>query len=73
MEEFQQRVMDEHMSLFDKVEKLNEFFKTETFTALSGVDKALLVTQFHAMQTYLTVLHLRISQFPASNGLENQG
>lgn len=63
MQPHQQRVVDEHNALGEKLSKLNAFFDTDTFAALPEVERILLLTQKDVMTAYLSILIRRIGLF----------
>ena len=63
MQDFQQRVIDEHAELNDRLNKLINFFGTETFAGLPVAEKRRLDQQVMAMEMYERVLSSRILAF----------
>lgn len=59
----QQRVMNEHYDLNDKVEKLAAFFGTQVFDDLDGAEKNRLREQIKIMVNYRNILAQRIAAF----------
>lgn len=62
MEDWQQRVLDEHIALKDKLDKLQKFLAAPP-TWIKDVDLKLLTAQFAAMTAYEQLLVVRISRF----------
>lgn len=60
---YQQRVLEEHRELSDKVNSLHKFAESMPFALLGEVEKSLLTTQLIYMKSYLHVLEERISIF----------
>jgi len=63
MNDWQQRVVDEKVSLEEKMKKLAAFFETETFEALDPAEQYRMHAQFFAMDNYARVLDDRITHF----------
>lgn len=59
----QQRVLDEHIELSQKIAKLEAFVKMPKFADLDTVDQDHLDIQLKAMRLYSHVLAMRISRF----------
>lgn len=59
----EQRVVQERDELREKLDKLTQFFNSETFRALSEVEKHFMFKQHTAMVEYCTALDLRIGLF----------
>jgi hypothetical protein len=59
----QQRVVEERAQLSDKVDKLETFVGSRTYTQLLPAEQARLQRQLHIMQLYEQVLSERISAF----------
>lgn len=56
-----QRMVDELKALHEKLDKLRTFIDdNEKFEKLDYLNRDLLITQFKAMETYLSVLSIRI-------------
>ena len=56
-----ERMVDELKALHEKLEKLRAFIDDkEKFEKLDFLNRDLLITQFKAMETYLSVLSIRI-------------
>ena len=56
-----ERMVDELKALHEKLEKLRTFIDDkEKFEKLDFLNRDLLITQFKAMETYLSVLSIRI-------------
>ena len=61
----QQRVVDEKNELFDKIDKLDVFIKTNPiFGQMEQQDKELLEEQLQHMNAYWNVLRQRVESFP---------
>ena len=68
----EQRVVLERDELYERVEKLCEFFNSPAFLGLSLSERELLVEQRMAMSLYCEILNDRISGFdPAADFLAN--
>ena len=63
MHPHQQRVVDEHRDLTEKLNKLRAFFSTPIFSALSEAEKSRLRQQARFMDGYAAVLDERIVAF----------
>lgn len=60
----QQRVLDEHKELAERLQKLDEFINLSVkYDELEYLDQYLLKLQYIHMQDYLAVLDRRISRF----------
>jgi hypothetical protein len=74
-----ERIVNEFNELNSKIEKLRDFIlKNESFSKLDNLNRDLLITQLKAMETYVSILSIRIglnsSQLEQSeqiNTLEN--
>lgn len=62
LQPFQQRVLDEHSELKDRLEKLTAFLETETFKNLEEDDRSLLEIQQMTMVNYEKVLGVRVNK-----------
>lgn len=60
MEPFEQRLIDEHKELEDRLNKLNKFLSTPTFDGLELTEKSLLLAQKACMTGYYEVLTVRL-------------
>lgn len=60
MEEHVKRLVVERDELSDKLKKLSEFMKSDTFKKLDEDDKMILKIQKDSMKTYKQALGLRI-------------
>jgi hypothetical protein len=64
LEAYQQRVVEEHMALQEKVGKLRGYIETNPhFETLSHVERTDLREQLYFMQEYAARLNRRISRF----------
>lgn len=63
MEDFQQRVVDEHAALAEKIGKLNKFMEGEVFRALPSDEQIRLRQQSLHMDGYELTLRKRIAAF----------
>jgi len=63
MKPFQERVVEERISLGEKVQKLFHFFDTEEWDRLSPHAQTLLEEQYQAMKSYYEILCKRIKLF----------
>lgn len=61
---FQERVVNEHRDLADKLYRLDNFLLTDTFKALPQDEQFRLCEQRECMRRYSDVLQARIAQFP---------
>jgi len=61
MSDYKTRVTIEYDELVDKLEKLDRFFDTETFAALSVDERNLLHRQLDVMCTYAEILDERMN------------
>lgn len=60
---FQQRVVDEHRELSERLAKLTAFFDTEIYAGLDGAEQTRLNAQAMFMAGYQAMLALRIAAF----------
>ena len=58
-----QRVYAEKAQLIDRAEKLRSFLSTDTYHSMAKIDKQLLAAQLKVMESYRTVLEMRIQRF----------
>ena len=58
-----QRICAEKAQLIDRTEKLRNFLCTDVYHAMGKIDKQLLTTQLKIMESYRTVLEMRIQRF----------
>ena len=65
MRPHEQRVVDEHHVLNEKIVKLTTFIDTEQFAALDPVDQELLHEQRKVMLEYSHILVARFTRFSA--------
>lgn len=63
MLEHQRRVLEEKNMLSEKIDKLNNYIRTDDFCLLSDTEKILLKRQLKIMCNYLDILHARINIF----------
>lgn len=63
MQAHEQRVIEEKKELDQKLEKLNAFTGTPTFSALGEEDTMLLLKQLRVMEQYSSILQQRIDRF----------
>lgn len=63
LEDWQQRVVDEHLELKIKFKALNLFFQSKQYKALDGINQNLLQEQWMHMRDYLAVLVRRIQLY----------
>ncbi|MBY4723992.1 MULTISPECIES: crAss001_48 related protein [Burkholderia] len=61
--DYQQRVIDEHAQLAERLEKLERFVASPKFAELHRCDRFLLSAQFGAMKQYERILQERIWRF----------
>lgn len=59
LEDWKSRLKQETLDLVEKVNKLQDFLKTQTFYKLPRVEKDLIYAQYKAMIDYLQVLGQR--------------
>jgi hypothetical protein len=64
------RVSNERIELSNKMKKLDEFRRTESFSNLSEDHQRLLNKQFLAMKEYRTILDERIALFEQESRLQ---
>lgn len=62
MTTFIERMEDEKSQLDEKLQKLNSFMVSDSFTTLHYQDKALLAYQLHLMLGYSDVLSKRLNR-----------
>lgn len=55
------RMVEEHDNLNTKIGKLSEFLSSEIFYDLNMFQKDLMIRQLNSMQTYLSILKVRIN------------
>lgn len=60
MEPFEQRLINEHAELEDRLNKLDKFLSTPTFDGLELTEKSLLLAQKACMTGYYEVLTVRL-------------
>lgn len=60
---YQERVISERDDLYKDFLKLGSFVRSNSFKELPNIDKKLLLAQKTAMDTYLTILDIRIELF----------
>lgn len=58
-----QRVCAEKAQLIDRTEKLRNFLRTDAYHSMLKTDKQLLAAQLNIMESYRTVLEMRIQRF----------
>ncbi len=63
MQDYQQRVVDEHKELLIKANALAKFINSPKFAELDYTDRSLLSMQHSHMSVYGMVLEQRISRF----------
>ena len=63
MQPHEQRVVDERNELVEKAGKLDMFRQGEVFDGLPYEDRKLLEVQRSAMQSYISILDMRIARF----------
>ena len=63
MKPHEERVVEEYNTLQEKLEKLYDFFDTETFSELPEKSRTRLEHQAHHMLCYLDILSARITDF----------
>jgi hypothetical protein len=66
MQPHQERVVVEAKELDDKMTKLREFVRSETYKTLKTTDGDLLRDQYFAMEKYHAILQRRIARFAGS-------
>lgn len=57
---YQQRVLDEHRELAERLDKLTDFFDAPIFEKLDDVEKSQLRNQWYWMNGYKNCLEVRI-------------
>ena len=60
---YQQRVIEEHRELTERINRLSEFFQTKTFHDLDEAERVRMKAQREFMDGYAFMLQLRISAF----------
>ena len=73
MKPHEQRVVDEHAALAEKLGKLHEFLETPLFEGLPANEALLLHEQADAMARYAAVLYERIQLFPKDGTVQLVG
>lgn len=63
MEDYQQRVVEEHDELYGRLAKLVAFFSTPMFASLQQPDRMLMQRQAQVMTEYCGILSARIARF----------
>lgn len=63
MQDFQQRVVDEHDALADKIGKLSKFVEGSVFKSLHVLEQDRMRVQLHHMDGYELALRQRIAAF----------
>lgn len=61
--DYQQRVLEEHQQLEDRIKKLTYYLSTQQFQLLDEIDQQLLNDQLDAMLEYEGTLLARIVRF----------
>lgn len=68
MQPHQQRVVQEHTELTDRIDKLDIFTgATSVFNTLPDDERNRMMAQLHAMELYAFILQQRIDAFTASS------
>ena len=67
LEPYQQRMLDEHAELSDRISKLEAFTGTEAFEQLPELERCLLNHQLIAMHSYAGILRHRIRLWSKSD------
>jgi hypothetical protein len=67
-EPYQQRVIDEHLGLMERINKLSDFMQTKIFSELDESERVRLRLQREFMDGYAFMLQLRIEAFKKTNG-----
>ena len=60
---YMQRVCAEKAQLIDRTEKLRNFLRTDAYHSMVKTDRQLLAAQLNIMESYRTVLEMRIQRF----------
>lgn len=68
MKLYQRRVVVERDALAEKLERLREFLRTDTYRSLQPDEQGLLTRQHTAMTEYLAVLDERVALFDTTDG-----
>lgn len=63
LQEYQKRVVQEHLDLDDKIRKLRAFMDSEQAMLIPKIDHCDLLNQLDAMNDYLSILADRIARF----------
>lgn len=64
----QQRVVNEHKELTERIDKLGMFLKTDQYRALDTEEQRLLLTQEYYMRHYALTLEHRIARWRLAQG-----
>lgn len=64
MSDFKTRLDAEKAELDERIQKLDDFLKSENFSKIDPVQMTLLNCQIHAMRTYSQILLERIARLP---------
>lgn len=65
MSDYKERLIKEKEELSDKLDKLQQFiFANEKFSELDATNRALLIAQSDAMNSYENILEMRINGVP---------
>jgi len=73
MLDWQQRVIEEHDALSEKILKLVNFVYEDSFSKLSEIDQSLLRAQLAAMSNYSTILEMRMLFFTGKEETDATG
>lgn len=63
LQEYQKRVVQEHLDLDDKIRKLRAFMDSEQAMLIPKIDHCDLLNQLDTMNDYLSILADRIARF----------
>jgi len=61
MNDFRTRLIEEHQSVEDRLNKLLVFIKSDKLTSIPTIQQVLLKAQYNAMLTYEIILRERIN------------
>lgn len=62
------RMLDEFKELNERVDKLEAFLNSRESYQIDKTELSLMAAQWHVMQTYSTLLGLRLKQYPEAAG-----
>ncbi len=68
MEPYQERVVADARELEGRIDRLSEFFVTDTYLGIAGDEKVRLRIQIVHMEAYSEILRQRIGAWPSESG-----